>query len=91
MDVGDWRTACGVTELGAVWCWGFSSTVSDPTPRLVDALTDITQLALGDYYACALRTDGKVLCWQNDPVGSSLYPATCTGSSSAPTPRDAGF
>jgi alpha-tubulin suppressor-like RCC1 family protein len=91
MDVGDWRTACGVTELGAVWCWGFQSTASDPTPRPVDGLTDVTQLALGDYYACALRTDGKVLCWQNDPVGSSLYPAACTGSSSAPTPRDAGF
>ncbi|HHH11180.1 MAG TPA: hypothetical protein ENK23_03805, partial [Sorangium sp.] len=27
------------------------------------ALTDVTQLAVGGHFACALRASGKVSCW----------------------------
>ncbi len=38
----------------------------NPTPTQVGSLTGVTQIALGNDFACALRGDGTVWCWGNN-------------------------
>jgi alpha-tubulin suppressor-like RCC1 family protein len=71
--------ACAVTNEGAVWCWGSRQAgllgdgvrVADETsadfvratPVRVEAWTDVTEVAVGTFLACALRRDQSVWCW----------------------------
>ncbi len=73
-----WPTGCAVSAVGRVWCWGSnrSGALGNESAalslgrayarpvRLNNAdLMDMTQVAVGGQHACALRNDGKVLCW----------------------------
>ncbi len=71
--------ACAVRANGTVWCWGnnFSGQLGDGTygdaekrrtapvevRRGSGVLRDITKVAAGSLHTCAVREDGRVLCW----------------------------
>ena len=77
-----------LTASGDVYAWGINhtgqlgfaplTTTPTTTPRLVAGLSDIVEIAAGDYYSLARRTDGTVFGW-----GSNIY-GQSTGSPSAP-------
>jgi alpha-tubulin suppressor-like RCC1 family protein len=59
-------------------CWGSNrkgklgnnSTTNSPAPVAVLGLTDAVQIALGaDYYSCARRSSGQVVCWGDNVYG----------------------
>ncbi|MBT3981262.1 MAG: hypothetical protein HOE90_07900, partial [Bacteriovoracaceae bacterium] len=69
--------ACALKTDGTVWCWGTSwpyklgdgnfnadkgQAVQVKTDA-VTALTDVTEIALGGYHACARLNTGEVRCW----------------------------
>ncbi|MBL8678381.1 MAG: hypothetical protein JNK05_04415 [Myxococcales bacterium] len=65
-------STCARRATGEVVCWGFNSagqlgdaTNTDrnrPTTTVV-GLTNATKLSVGADHACAVRTDGSVICW----------------------------
>jgi alpha-tubulin suppressor-like RCC1 family protein len=88
---------CALREDGRVLCWGRNtfgqlgvSKVTTPQstfiPTLVDSseLTTVRQLALGAEHTCALREDGRVLCWGRNTSGQ-LGNGQNTGPSDATT------
>lgn len=69
---------CARRSTGAVLCWGrnYDGELADGTmeenqlrPRPVLGVTDAVELALGDYFTCARRMNGSVLCWGNNSQG----------------------
>ncbi len=84
---------CALRDDGGVFCWGSNefgqlgtsansgTDVSTPTPQLIDpnALGVIRQLAAGRKHTCALRDDGRVLCWGSNRYGQ-LGSATNSGT-----------
>lgn len=88
--------SCAVREDGRVLCWGANrygqlgsntnvgATNPNPTPLMVDdsSLAVARFLALGAAHSCAVRDDGRVLCWGNNGYGQ-LGNATNVGTSSA--------
>lgn len=54
-----------------MWCWGYNDRgqLGDGTretrlvPTPVVALDDVVALSAGREHTCALRADGRVLCW----------------------------
>jgi alpha-tubulin suppressor-like RCC1 family protein len=65
---------CARRKDGTVWCWGENragklgappTRRSDDRPYPVQAqgITEAVQIALGDDYSCARRSDGSVWCW----------------------------
>jgi alpha-tubulin suppressor-like RCC1 family protein len=90
--------SCALRDDGRVLCWGVNeygqlgtsansdTTDPNPVPVLVDHpdLGVVKQLALGGEHSCALRDDGRVLCWGSNvsgQLGSSANSGTL-----APTP-----
>jgi alpha-tubulin suppressor-like RCC1 family protein len=75
--------SCAVTLQGEVVCWGAGQTYSDagcPHP-----VYDCGQagpppgggfvgLALGTAHSCALRDDGRILCWGLNTYGQASPP-----------------
>jgi len=94
---------CAVMDDATVRCWGSNrngqlgngvatgnnETVS--TAVTVSGLTDATQVAVGNYSSCAVRSGGGVVCWGLGSHGrlgtggttSSSVPATVTGITDA--------
>ena len=74
---------CALKTDGTVYCWGYYNYISqlgDSTNKRyipvqvkgVDGegyLTDITQISAGVSYTCALKTNGAVYCWGDNPFG----------------------
>lgn len=63
---------CGITAGGSVTCWGDNgsgqlgdgSRITRPVGNVVHRLEgDVVQLAVGDFHACALSSEGEVSCW----------------------------
>lgn len=52
---------------GGTTCWG-DYLLGAGLPRLTPALDDVVQLAIGNDFGCALRTDHELACW-GDPIG----------------------
>jgi hypothetical protein len=52
--------ACGATTAGAVACWSIALATAEPNRPPV--LSDVTQVAVGENFACALA-GGNVSCW----------------------------
>ena len=57
---------------GTVWTWGWNeygqlgdgTTIQRTTPIQVSGLTDVTQIAGGDYHTIAVKNDGTVWTWR---------------------------
>jgi alpha-tubulin suppressor-like RCC1 family protein len=62
---------CGITETGVVQCWDLFETGAASTPTTIAGVEDVTQLAVGPTFRCALTTrrDRPVLCWGNNEHG----------------------
>jgi alpha-tubulin suppressor-like RCC1 family protein len=75
--------SCALRDDGRVFCWGTNlygqlgnslnvgTSTPNPVPILVDdgTLGVVRQLALGANHSCALRNDGRVLCWGRNNYG----------------------
>lgn len=77
IDAGGTNT-CAVTGAGGLYCWGRNnagqlgnrSSTNSSAPRQVhdpdalpDPVMDAVDVAVGSSHACAVRADGRVLCW----------------------------
>jgi alpha-tubulin suppressor-like RCC1 family protein len=98
-DVVDLRVggshACAVLLDGTARCWGNHSSGQlgtnligatsslTRTPNAVVGLSDLTQIATGKAFSCALRSDGSVWCWGDNGFGQL---GTNTFSSNANVP-----
>jgi len=83
---------CALTYTGVVMCAGENSdgqigdgtfSTNRLTPTEVSGLTDVTQIAAGQFHTCARRRDGTVWCWgggYQGQLGDGLRHAS-------PTPR----
>lgn len=69
---------CGLTTVGAVWCWGGNwtgqlgdgSTTNRATPIAVPGLASgVTTIATGFNHTCALKSDATVWCWGDNSYG----------------------
>lgn len=77
---------CALTEAGTVWCWGdnvHGQTGADPgtagdvvfDPVQVPGLTDVVEIAGGQYHSCARTSGGAVWCWGDDTEAQLGDPA----------------
>jgi hypothetical protein len=60
LEAGYDNGACGITEEGALDCWGIGFIQSDPGPFIA--------LSVGDSIACAIRAEGAIRCWWGGPI-----------------------
>ena len=70
---------CAASSGGTAWCWGgdFGAV------RRIDGWTDVTRVALGERFVCAVHRDGRVDC-------GSTYRPTITGDRAAIATRFLG-
>ncbi|HJL15833.1 MAG TPA: hypothetical protein RMH99_09265 [Sandaracinaceae bacterium LLY-WYZ-13_1] len=92
--------ACARTRGGEVWCWGAGlrgqlgdggegeahQAVTEPV-RVRDLHT-VVDLAAGALHTCALRQDGRVLCWGDDAAGQLGDGEPASGRSAVPVEVD---
>lgn len=71
VSVGQGHT-CAITEAGALYCWGRNTdmqvgvSATDPqlrAPQRVDPSFRYRQVAAGQQHTCAIREDGRLICW----------------------------
>lgn len=74
---------CAIGVDQSLWCWGTSRRGSlgfSPadrceagpcarTPRRIEGLGPVAQVALGSAFTCALESNGTVSCWGASPLG----------------------
>ena len=105
-------TMCAINQAGDLWCWGWngSGVVGNGTtsnqnyaaPVLTGVggsqFANVAQVALGEGFACARKTDGTVWCWGDNTDGElgdgsstsqSLYPVQVIGLPTSATALDA--
>ena len=91
-------------------CWGYnehgelgvgSTSVSMGTPTPIPGLTNVTALAAGSIFTCALTSNGTVMCWgdntmgelgdgSNQPSASPVQASTLDGVTNIATGYDFG-
>ena len=102
---GDWHT-CVISSQGKIGCWGWnraaqlghaSRTEASLPAEVVfkqDQQGAFVDLGAGFAHTCALRQDGKVLCWGVNDFGQTSAKVTTLGYSTAfeaqPVPRLSG-
>lgn len=78
---------CGLTEAGAVFCWGENLGGSlgagieeefEAVPQEVASNAVFTSVTAGPGHACALDEDGQAWCWGSSRAGELGAPATET-------------
>lgn len=66
-------SACGLTALGAAWCWGsyelFASPGSTVFPKLVTGGPAFAKISVGVNHRCALSMDRHLYCWGENYAG----------------------
>jgi alpha-tubulin suppressor-like RCC1 family protein len=81
------QQSCAVTTAGGLRCWGANgngelgdgTTTSRSTPVQVNGLeSQVTAFAVGRWHACAVITDGDVLCWGRNEFGQVGDGSTAT-------------
>lgn len=84
VKVGPRNNACAVLDDGGVTCWGSNGgffgidpesedyVESSTVPVPVEGVTDVAQMSLSASNACALTSEGTVLCWGTHFVGREL-------------------
>ena len=67
-----WSHSCAIGEDGRIYCWGHNRNGElgpddigggVPSPRVLAPDDRFDQIATGGFHDCALRTDGRILCW----------------------------
>lgn len=94
-----YENACAVTVDGHLWCWGEANTgasgsytdggVQDQLPAQVAGIDSVASVSAGDRSACALKTDGSILCFGT--IGSGILgraDADVPGIDPTPKPID---
>ncbi len=86
------RHTCGVTTIGAAYCWGDGTfgqlgnggTGQAQVPTLVAGGLSFTSIAAGGRHTCALEASGNVYCWGDNARGQ-LGNGTLSTPSATPT------
>jgi alpha-tubulin suppressor-like RCC1 family protein len=86
LGAGDQHTCALVALPGTVWCWGLNDygqlgvgdDVDRSLPTRVAGVDDVTQLVLGDFHTCAIRTDRSLWCWGMNSSGQLGTPPSDT-------------
>jgi hypothetical protein len=69
---------CALRSDTSVWCWGengsgqMGTAGSGPyskVPVQVAGVTGVTAIGVGQYFACAVRSDARVFCWGDNYAG----------------------
>ncbi len=63
---------CGVLDTNDLKCWGVGYATGSPAVPSVPAtpfLQDVRAVDVGASHACAIKTDGKLLCWGGNTNG----------------------
>jgi hypothetical protein len=67
------RSGCAITWDDDLYCWGGNPAIPRNgevwVPTHIPAAGKVEQVAIGDYYICAIRTDGTVWCGGNVSYG----------------------
>lgn len=83
---------CAIRSGGTVWCWGdniqlqqgvVGSTLDQPVPQMIAALSGVVFLAAGDDHNCVIDGAGAVFCW-GDSDNRQLGQGTSTTDSATP-------
>jgi len=84
--------SCVIVSGGSVKCWGWYGPIgmlgtavnSDSlTPVIINGISGATQITVGDTFACALVSGGKVSCWAQNDYGQ--FGNGTTNSSATPS------
>jgi alpha-tubulin suppressor-like RCC1 family protein len=90
---------CALTNEGKVLCWGGNEAgqLGSPdaagggepneTPRPVEGLEGVRQIALGFLVSCALTAENRVYCWGDNRSGQLGYAAADEDSQKSAVPR----
>lgn len=81
---------CTLIPDGTVSCWGYNddgelgdgTTTSRSTPATIAGLSDVAEIAAGNFHTCALSTNGTVKCWGLGSSGALGFDST----GAVPTP-----
>jgi alpha-tubulin suppressor-like RCC1 family protein/uncharacterized protein YjdB len=91
--------ACGLTDNGALFCWGqdffgargdggSSDTLAHPVPGRVSGNSTFTSLSAGDFHVCAVSSANVASCWGSNARGQlgvgPLSPTCLSGGNSNP-------
>ena len=92
MDSG-YNASCGIDAAGTLYCvgWGNQGLLGDgndqphyvATPTAVGSDSYLA-VAIGDEHACAVRADGRLLCWGYQPVANTALSVPTLGSDVGP-------
>jgi len=71
------NSACAVSDVGEVWCWGSNSkfqvssrkSTFESTPFKLNGVSNALQVAVGREHACALLQSKRVVCWGSNEFG----------------------
>jgi alpha-tubulin suppressor-like RCC1 family protein len=58
-----------LTKTGQVFAWGNNYTNDSHVPNLIQEISQVKDISLGDRHTLALKTDGSVWGWGNNQVG----------------------
>ena len=71
------NSACAVSDVGEVWCWGANSKFQvasrkssfESTPFKLNGISTALQVVVGREHACALLRSKRVVCWGSNEFG----------------------
>jgi alpha-tubulin suppressor-like RCC1 family protein len=74
---GNKKWFCGITDTNQARCWGRNSfgqiytggTSSVTTPKAIQSISPVSEISLGDHFACVLDTTAVGTCWGRNNVG----------------------
>ena len=74
-------TACGISQLQEVWCWGAntfggrgSGSINEaldgtPPTQPIGLTSDVLKMCNSGYHTCVLLSEGKIMCWGSNQFG----------------------
>ncbi|TAG78912.1 MAG: hypothetical protein EAZ21_11660 [Betaproteobacteria bacterium] len=94
-------SACVITSAGGLRCWGGNTSGQLGNGSTATAVwqpvtptglgSGVSAVALGSSHACALKTDGRVVCWGNNSVGQLGDGTTSATSVTTPPTTPVNF
>ncbi|MFW6054079.1 MAG: RCC1 domain-containing protein, partial [Persicimonas sp.] len=81
---------CGVTEAGAVRCWGEETGLGSGYTTPPSDLSNVVEVSVGYKSACTLDDAGTIQCWGEDTSAFSELPSDLEFASVSMNPLGAG-